>query len=70
MPDLQTWPPVLQALVAGLFTWGVTAAAASAVLFTRRLQQRFFDLMLGDDPGPVAEDAHNLTPPVTIGAPP
>ena len=39
--------PVTQALLAGLFTWGVTALGAGLVFFTRRVNQRFFDAMLG-----------------------
>lgn len=39
--------PVLQALLATLFTWGVTAAGASMVFFTNRLDARFMDSMLG-----------------------
>jgi len=41
------WHPVLQALAAGLFTWGVTAVGSVPVLFTRRLSQRLLDAMLG-----------------------
>jgi len=41
------WHPVLQALAAGLFTWGVTAVGSVPVFFTRRLNQRFLDAMLG-----------------------
>jgi zinc transporter, ZIP family len=40
-------PPVLQALVATLFTWGVTALGAGAVLLTRNVNQRFLNAMLG-----------------------
>ncbi len=39
--------PVLQALLATLFTWGVTAAGASMVFFTNRLDARLMDSMLG-----------------------
>lgn len=39
--------PVLQALLATLFTWGVTALGAGVVLFTRRHNQRFLDASLG-----------------------
>jgi len=41
------WHPMLQALAAGLFTWGITAAGSVPVFFTRRLNQRFLDAMLG-----------------------
>ncbi|MCL4194286.1 MAG: ZIP family metal transporter, partial [Thermoguttaceae bacterium] len=40
-------PVVLQALLATLFTWFVTAAGASLVFFTRRLDQKLMDGMLG-----------------------
>jgi len=41
------WHPVLQALAGGLFTWAVTAVGAVPVFFTRRLNQKFLDAMLG-----------------------
>jgi ZIP family zinc transporter len=42
-----SWPPVVQALLATLFTWGVTALGASAVFFTRDVGRRLLDSMLG-----------------------
>lgn len=39
--------PVLQALLAGLFTWALTALGAALVLFTPRISRRLFDGMLG-----------------------
>lgn len=39
--------PVSQALLAGLFTWGVTALGASSVFFTRKINRRILDAMLG-----------------------
>lgn len=39
--------PVLQALLAGLFTWGLTALGASGVFFTRNVSRRLLDAMLG-----------------------
>jgi ZIP family zinc transporter len=44
---IQDWPPVVQALVAGLFTWGVTALGAATCFFTRRMSQALLDAMLG-----------------------
>ena len=38
---------VVQAGVATLFTWGVTAAGAAAVFFTKRFDQKLMDGMLG-----------------------
>lgn len=39
--------PVLQALVAGIFTWGMTALGALAVFFTRNINRKLLDTMLG-----------------------
>ena len=47
MQPFSQWHPVLQALAGGLFTWGVTAVGSVPVFFTRRLNQRFLDAMLG-----------------------
>jgi len=39
--------PILQALIATLFTWFVTALGASLVVFTKNVSQRFLDASLG-----------------------
>jgi ZIP family zinc transporter len=39
--------PVTQALIGTLFTWGMTAAGASLVLFTRKEHRMLLDVMLG-----------------------
>lgn len=39
--------PVMQALLAGLFTWGLTALGASVVFFTKSVSQKVLDSMLG-----------------------
>ncbi|HSL16719.1 MAG TPA: zinc transporter [Methylomirabilota bacterium] len=39
--------PVLQALVATLGTWLLTAAGASLVLFARRVPRRYLDASMG-----------------------
>ena len=44
---LGRYHPVTQALFATLFTWFVTAAGAAPVLFTRKLNQKIMDGMLG-----------------------
>lgn len=44
---LQDIPPVVQALLATLFTWGLTAAGASAVFFTKQVKRSLLDTMLG-----------------------
>ena len=43
----QQFNPVTQAFIATLFTWGVTAAGAALVFFTRALNQKVMDSMLG-----------------------
>jgi ZIP family zinc transporter len=44
MADL---PPVLLALLAGCFTWGITALGAGTVFLTRDLSRRRLDTLLG-----------------------
>ena len=44
---IQQFNPVMQALIATLFTWALTAAGAAIVLFTRTVNQKFMDSMLG-----------------------
>ncbi len=39
--------PVLQALLATTFTWGLTALGASAVFLTREVSRKLLDVMLG-----------------------
>lgn len=39
--------PVLQAFIAGLFTWGVTALGAGLVFFTRAVNYKLLDSMMG-----------------------
>lgn len=43
----QQFNPVLQALLATLFTWGVTAAGAALVFFRRTINPKYLDAMLG-----------------------
>ena len=40
-------PPVLQAFLATLFTWGMTAAGASLVFGTKKVNRKLLDSMLG-----------------------
>jgi len=47
MAAFATLHPVLQALVATLFTWGVTALGASMIFCVRSLNQKVLDGMLG-----------------------
>jgi ZIP family zinc transporter len=44
---IQQYSPVTQALVATLFTWAVTGAGASIVFFTKTVNPRFMNAMLG-----------------------
>ena len=44
---LQQFDPVTQALLATLFTWGVTAAGAGLVFLTRTVNAKLMDSMLG-----------------------
>jgi ZIP family zinc transporter len=39
--------PVLQALLAGCFTWGITVLGAAMVFLTREINRRVLDAMLG-----------------------
>lgn len=39
--------PIIQALLATMFTWGVTALGAAAVFFTRSVSQKLLDSALG-----------------------
>jgi ZIP family zinc transporter len=47
MAYLEALPPIVQALLATFFTWGVTALGASGVFFTREVNRRVLDAMLG-----------------------
>ena len=44
---LQGLAPVMQALLATLFTWGLTALGAGLIFFTREIKRQLLDLMLG-----------------------
>ena len=39
--------PLLQALIAGLFTWGMTSVGAAVVFFTKSVGHKLLDSMLG-----------------------
>lgn len=39
--------PVIQALFATLFTWGMTAIGAASIFITREINRKFLDTMLG-----------------------
>lgn len=44
---IQQFNPVTQALFATLFTWGVTAAGAALVFFSKTVNEKLMDSMLG-----------------------
>jgi ZIP family zinc transporter len=44
---IQQFSPVTQALLATLFTWGVTAAGAALVFFSKEVKPKVMDSMLG-----------------------
>lgn len=44
---IQQFDPVTQALIATLFTWGVTAAGAALVFLTKEINPKVMDSMLG-----------------------
>jgi zinc transporter, ZIP family len=44
---LRGFDPIVQALLAGMFTWAVTAAGAALVFVTRRMSDALLDAMLG-----------------------
>lgn len=54
--------PVLQALIAGCFTWGMTALGASMVFFSRGVSQRLLDGSLGFAAGVMIANKY-LVPP-------
>ena len=47
LDQIQSLPPIGQAIVATFFTWGVTALGAAAVFTTRTISQKLLDVMLG-----------------------
>ena len=44
---LQQLPIIIQALLAGIFTWGLTALGAGTVFFTRGIDKKILDIILG-----------------------
>jgi len=44
---LQGYSPILMALIATLFTWGVTAMGSSMVFFFKNINKKFLNAMLG-----------------------
>jgi zinc transporter, ZIP family len=62
--------PILQALIATLFTWGMTAIGATAVFFFRELDRRLLDAALGFTAGVMiaASFWSLLAPSITMSA--
>lgn len=60
--------PIWQALLAGLFTWGMTAAGAAGVFFARQINRRVLDAMLGFSGGVMLAASYwsLLAPAITI----
>ncbi|MDD5255060.1 MAG: ZIP family metal transporter [Candidatus Omnitrophica bacterium] len=44
---IQNFHPILQALAAGIFTWGLTAVGAAFVFAAKEFNQKVFDSLLG-----------------------
>ncbi|MCF8304238.1 MAG: ZIP family metal transporter [Bacteroidales bacterium] len=44
---IQQFDPIIQALIATLFTWALTAGGAAIVFFAKTVNQKFLDSMLG-----------------------
>ncbi|KPL70161.1 dihydroorotate dehydrogenase [Ornatilinea apprima] len=44
---IRTFNPIVQALLATLFTWGLTALGAAGVFLTKEINRRLLDAMLG-----------------------
>lgn len=47
LEKFSTMDPVLQALIATIFTWGMTALGSALVFFAKTVKQRMMDAMLG-----------------------
>ena len=45
--SIQSFSPIMQALLATLFTWGVTALGAAGVFLAKDISQKVLDIMLG-----------------------
>jgi zinc transporter, ZIP family len=49
--NIETIHPVLAALLAGLFTWGLTAMGSASIFFVRQVSPRLLSTMLGFSAG-------------------
>jgi zinc transporter ZupT len=67
---LSGMPPVLQALVATTFTWGVTALGAALVFGTKQVERKLLDAMLAFAAGAmIFVVAEELVPEAKRGSP-
>ena len=67
---LENIHPIIQAFIAGLFTWAMTALGAAAVFLTKELNRKFLDVMLGFAAGVMAAAVYwsMLGPSIKIAA--
>jgi ZIP family zinc transporter len=70
MAAFESWPPVAQAAVATLFTWGLTALGATLVFLTGKVEQRLLDTMNGFAAGVMLAASYwsLLAPAIALGA--
>ncbi|KJQ60363.1 ZIP zinc transporter family protein [Streptococcus cristatus] len=47
MDWLRSQPVVIQALLAGLFTWGCTIVGSAIVFFFKQVSRKLLDIMMG-----------------------
>ena len=47
MDWLRSQPVVMQALLAGLFTWGCTIVGSAVVFFFKQVSRKLLDIMMG-----------------------
>ena len=61
--------PVVQALLATLFTWGMTAVGAASIFFTREINRKLLDILLGFAAGVMIAASYwsLLAPAIEIG---
>ena len=66
---LANFHPVVQALLATLFTWGMTAAGAASIFLTREINRKLLDVLLGFAAGVMIAASYwsLLAPAITIG---
>ena len=67
---LQNIHPIIQALIAGLFTWAMTGLGAAAVFLTKDISRKFLDVLLGFAAGVMSAAIYwsMLAPAVKIAA--